>query len=88
MMDSSGLVEVIANFFARISTAATFPYWTYIAMAIVNFFIPSSGGIFMVSGPPLAKAGLSLGIVGLKMKDIMGYCIVFFIFLTLLFFGV
>lgn len=118
MMGASGLVAVIATFFAEISTAITFPYWTYISMAIVNFFIPSSGGIFMVAGPPLAEAGLSLGveankfliaftagetisniiqpfwaipllgIAGLKMRDIMGYCIVFFIALTAIFFGV
>lgn len=118
MMGESGLVALIANFFANISTTATYSYWCYTAMAIVNFFIPSSGGIFMVAGEPLGKAALNLGvdaykfviaftagetisniiqpfwaipllgIAGLKMKDIMGYCIVFFIFLTVIFFGV
>ena len=86
-------------------------------MAIINFFIPSSGGIFMVAGPALGQAALELGveanrflisftagetisniiqpfwaipllgIAGLKMKDIMGYCIVFFVLLTAIFFG-
>jgi short-chain fatty acids transporter len=118
MMGASGLVALIANFFASISTAATYPYWCYIAMAIVNFFVPSSGGIFMVAGEPLGQAALNLGldpnkfviaftsgetisniiqpfwaipllgIAGLKMKDIMGYCIIFFIALTAIFFGV
>lgn len=118
MMDGSGLVVLIADFFAGISTQTTFPYFTYIAMAIVNFFIPSSGGIFMVAGPALGNAAIQLGvpanhfviaftagetisniiqpfwaipllgIAGLKMKDIMGYCIVFFIFITLAFFGI
>jgi short-chain fatty acids transporter len=118
MMGDSGLVVLIANFFASISTHTTYPYWTYISMAIVNFFIPSSGGIFMVAGKPLAEAALNLGIephkfviaftagetisniiqpfwaipllgiAGLKMKDIMGYCIVFFVVLTAIFFSV
>lgn len=117
MMGASGLVALIANFFASISTVTTFPYWCYVAMAIVNFFVPSSGGIFMVAGEPLGQAALNLGldphkfviaftagetisniiqpfwaipllgIAGLKMKDIMGYCIVFFIVLTAIFFG-
>ena len=117
MMGDSGLVALIANFFANISTQTTYPYWCYTAMSIVNFFVPSSGGIFMVAGEPLGKAALDLGIeankfviaftagetisniiqpfwaipllgiAGLKMKDIMGYCIVFFIVLTAIFFG-
>ncbi len=118
MMEASGLVTLIANAFADGSTAASFPYLCYFCMAIINFFIPSSGGIFMVAGRPLGEAALSvglepnkfviaftagetisnviqpfwaiplLGIAGLKMRDIMGYCIVFFVVLTLIFFGV
>ena len=117
MMASSGLVAIIANAFATHSTEASFPYLCYFCMAIINFFIPSSGGIFMVAGPALGEAALELGveankflisftagetisniiqpfwaipllgIAGLKMKDIMGYCIVFFVLLTAIFFG-
>lgn len=118
MMEGSGLVAMIANFFASISTVNTFHYWNYIAMSIVNFFVPSSGGIFMIAGEPLGRAALELGvdpskfvisftagetigniiqpfwaipllgIAGLKMKDIMGYTIMFFVVLTAIFFGV
>ena len=117
MMASSGLVAIIANAFATHSTASSFPYLCYFCMAIINFFIPSSGGIFMVAGPALGEAALELGveahkfvisftagetisniiqpfwaipllgIAGLKMKDIMGYCIIFFLVLTAIFFG-
>lgn len=117
MMASSGLVAIIANAFATHSTVGSFPYLCYFCMAIINFFIPSSGGIFMVAGPALGQAALDLGleankflisftagetisniiqpfwaipllgIAGLKMKDIMGYCIVFFVLITLIFFG-
>lgn len=118
MMGASGLVAIIANAFATHSTATSFPFLCYFCMAIINFFIPSSGGIFMVAGPALGQAALDLGveankflisftagetisniiqpfwaipllgIAGLKMKDIMGYCIIFFVVLTLIFFGV
>ena len=118
MMGSSGLVTIIANAFASISTVASYPYLCYLCMAIVNFFIPSSGGIFMVAGPSLGQAALDLGIAGnkfliaftagetisniiqpfwaipllgiagLKMKDIMGYCIIFFTLVTIIFFAV
>ena len=117
MMASSGLVAIIAGAFASHSTVGSYPYLCYACMAIINFFIPSSGGIFMVAGPALGQAALDLGleankflisftagetisniiqpfwaipllgIAGLKMKDIMGYCIVFFVLITLIFFG-
>ena len=117
MMDQSGLAGMIADAFSAGSTEATYPYLCYICMAIINFFIPSSGGIFTVCGKPLGTAALNvgldankfviaftsgetisniiqpfwaiplLGIAGLKMKDIMGYCIIFFVVLTAIWFG-
>ena len=118
MMDQSGLAGMIAEAFSAGSTEATYPYLCYICMAIINFFIPSSGGIFTVCGKPLGTAALNvgldankfviaftsgetisniiqpfwaiplLGIAGLKMKDIMGYCIIFFVVLTAIWFGI
>ena len=118
MMDQSGLAGMIADAFSAGSTEATYPYLCYICMAIINFFIPSSGGIFTVCGKPLGTAALNvgldankfviaftsgetisniiqpfwaiplLGIAGLKMKDIMGYCIIFFVVLTAIWFGI
>ena len=114
MMGASGMVSVLAGAFVGISTAGSFPIITYIYGAILNIFIPSSGGIFMVAGPSLAEAaatlgtahnewifaftygeGLSniiqpfwaiplLGLCNMKMKDIMGYCILFFLATTAL----
>lgn len=51
MMASSGLVVIIAQGFVSISTTFTYPYWTYLSGAVINFFIPSSGGIWSPSGP-------------------------------------
>lgn len=117
MLSGSGMVTIISDAFSANSTAETFPYLCYICMAIINFFIPSSGGIFAVCGEALGTAALNvglepnkfviaftsgetisniiqpfwaiplLGIAGLKMKDIMGYCIVFFVVLTAIWFG-
>lgn len=115
MIGGSGLIAIIANYFASISTVATFPHWTYLAGVILNIFVPSSGGLFMVAGPAIGQAGAMLqvpgeqtiiaftvgevlsnmiqpfwaipllGIANLKMKDIMGYCILFFLLATLVF---
>lgn len=114
MIGSSGLIAIIANYFASISTPDSFVHFTYLTGVILNIFVPSSGGLFMVAGPAMAAAGglLSvppnqtiiafttgevisnmiqpfwaislLGIAGLKMKDIMGYCILFFIVSTII----
>lgn len=115
MISNSGLITIIANYFASVSTASTFQHYNYLTGMILNIFVPSSGGLYMVAGPAMAEAGklLSLppnqtviaftagevlsnmiqpfwaisllSIAGLKMKDIMGYCIVFFISATLIF---
>ena len=113
ILSSSGMVAIIAEFFASISSVVTFPFVTYFLGAILNIFIPSSGGIFMVSGPVLAEAAATLGVnhaqwifaftwgegisniiqpfwaipllglCNMKMRDIMGYCIMFFITITI-----
>ena len=115
MMGSSGLIVIIANAFVSISTPVTYPIWNYFSASLVNLFVPSSGGIFMIQGPVMMQAGASLGlpanetliaftagetisnviqpfwaipllgIVGLKMKDIMGYCIVAYIIYTIIY---
>jgi short-chain fatty acids transporter len=115
MIGGSGLIAIIANYFASISTPDNFVHWTYLTGVVLNIFVPSSGGLFMVAGPALATAGgmltvppnetiiaftagevmsnmiqpfwaiSLLGIAGLKMKDIMGYCILFFIISSIIF---
>ena len=115
MMAGSGLVAIIAGWFIAISTPSTFHIFNYLSTAIVNFFIPSSGGIFIVQGPIMVKAGQALGvsngaivnafmagevignivqpfwaipllsIAGLKMKDIMGFCLLSFAILSIVY---
>jgi short-chain fatty acids transporter len=115
MMAGSGLVAIIAGWFIAISNPSTFHIFNYLSTAIVNFFIPSSGGIFIVQGPIMVKAGQALGvsngaivnafmagevignivqpfwaipllsIAGLKMKDIMGFCLLSFAILSIVY---
>ena len=115
MMASSGLVVLLANWFVSVSTPATFPVWTYLSAALINLFVPSSGGIFATQGPVMIKAGAALGIpaatvvntfasgevisnmiqpfwaipllslVGLKISDIIGYCLVSFAIVSVVF---
>lgn len=50
MMTESGLTGVIAEGLANISTIRTFPITSFFSAAIINVFIPSQGGQWMVQG--------------------------------------
>lgn len=106
MMVKSGLAVSVSEWFVSISTAETFPLFTFLSAGLVNFFVPSGGGQWAVQGPivmpaaeslgvPLNQAAMAvafgdawtnmiqpfwalplLGIAGLGIKDIMGYCTV------------
>lgn len=62
IMAYTGLLKVIAGWFVAISSTFTFPLVTMISSGIVNLFIPSSGGIWMVQGPVMILAASSLGV--------------------------
>lgn len=62
MMASSGLVSIIAMWFVSISTTTTYPLFTFISAAIVNFFVPSGGGQWAVQGPIMIEAAPMLGV--------------------------
>lgn len=61
MMRGSGLIGVISDFFARVATAETLPFYTFVASSIVNFFVPSAGGQWAVQGPVMVDAAIKLG---------------------------
>lgn len=117
MMFSSGLAMVIVDGLVSISTAATLPFLTYVASAVINIFVPSAGGQWLVQGGIISESmlamGLSpasginaytfgdlvtnllqpfwalpvLGIAGLKIRDIWGYCIIGFFVLFIIWGG-
>jgi short-chain fatty acids transporter len=57
----SGLSKVIAIWIVSVATPVTFPWFSFVAACIVNIFVPSAGGEWMVIGPTLVEASKSLG---------------------------
>jgi short-chain fatty acids transporter len=62
MMSSSGLVAIFANWIVSFTTPASYPFLTFVQVGIVNFFVPSAGGQWMIQGPILITAGEALGV--------------------------
>jgi len=62
IMKSSGLVTDISQFFVEISTATTYPIFTFLSAGLVNIFVPSGGGQWAVQGPIIVQAASDLGI--------------------------
>lgn len=61
IMVESGLAASLSEWFVSISTAATLPFWSFIAAGIVNIFIPSGGGQWAVQAPVMLPAAEALG---------------------------
>lgn len=66
MMRTSGLAEWMSNWFVSISTARTFPLYTFLSAGLVNLFVPSGGGQWAVQGPIMVPAGHALGVSSAK----------------------
>ena len=62
MMSESGLAETLAEGLLAISTPETFPVIAWLTGALVNFFVPSGGGEWIVLGPPVLEAAHELGL--------------------------
>jgi len=62
IMVASGLAAIIANWFISFSTAETFPLFTFWAGGLINIFVPSGGGQWIVQGPINIPAGVALGV--------------------------
>lgn len=62
MMELSGLGGMITNAFISISTPSTFPFLAFLSSGIVNFFVPSGGGHWVVQGPFIMPAADQLGV--------------------------
>lgn len=61
MMTDSGLGQMIIDALAGIATARTVPVITYISACVVNLFIPSQGGQWIVQGPIMVPLALEKG---------------------------
>jgi short-chain fatty acids transporter len=62
IMEHSGLLEIIADWFVSFSTATTFPFFALLGAAVVNLAVPSGGGQWAVQGPLVTNAAESLGV--------------------------
>lgn len=60
-MKYSGLVMVLANGIAAVSTESTFYLWTFLSASIVNMFVPSGGGQWAVQGPVALESAKMMG---------------------------
>lgn len=69
----SGLVAVLANGMAAISTESTFYFWTFISAGIVNMFVPSGGGQWVVQGPIALESARLIGADPIKTALMVGY---------------
>lgn len=61
MMTSSGLGEMIVNSLSGITTAHTVPLVTFFSAWVLNLFIPSQGGQWIVQGPIMVPLALEKG---------------------------
>ncbi|MCG8484859.1 MAG: TIGR00366 family protein [Clostridia bacterium] len=61
IMSGSGLTGIMADGLVQIATLRTLPLFSYLSASIVNLFVPSQGGQWIVQGPVLVEATKSLG---------------------------
>lgn len=60
MMTASGLGMVIANMITNVATIDTVYTWSFLSAAVLNLFIPSQGGQWIVQGPILMEVAQNL----------------------------
>ncbi len=114
MLASSGLAAVLFGGITVWATSTTYPFWVYIDAAMVNFFVPTSTGIWEIQGPLVVKTAQSLqtsipgvinaftagevignliqpfwaipilAVCGISLRAIMGYCLLAFLVLSMI----
>ena len=62
IMSSSGMVTQISDFFVSFSTETTLPIVTFFSAGLVNIFVPSGGGQWVIQGPIVIESALKLGV--------------------------
>lgn len=61
IMASSGLVNTFSEFFVKIATPHTLPFWGLVSSFVINFFAPSAGGHWVIQGPFMVEAAKAIG---------------------------
>tara|TARA_B100000902_G_scaffold201890_1_gene192413 strand:+ start:24641 stop:25984 length:1344 start_codon:yes stop_codon:yes gene_type:complete len=62
IMNHSGLVHIMSDFFVDISNQNSLPIFTFISAGIVNVFVPSGGGQWAIQGPIIIDAATQLNV--------------------------
>jgi short-chain fatty acids transporter len=62
MMAGTGLVKVLGGWFVDLSSSATLSFWAFVSAGLINIFIPSGGGQWVVQGPVFIEAAQTLGV--------------------------
>ena len=62
IMVGTGLIVNISDWFVSVSTSDTFPIFTFFSAGLVNVFVPSGGGQWVVQGPIIISAAQDLGV--------------------------
>ncbi len=73
LMVSSGLAAIIAKWFISFSTVDTFALFTFLAGGVINIFVPSGGGQWVVQGPINMPAAIELGVSPAKVAMSIAY---------------
>ena len=73
IMKYSGLIVVFADAFVAISNSTTFPLFTLLSAGLVNTFVPSGGGQWLVQGPVVIEAANQLGVPHYKAVMALAY---------------
>lgn len=60
MLRETGMAGAISDFFVNISNADTLPLYTFYSSSLINFFIPSGGGLWAIQGPIALRAATEL----------------------------
>ncbi len=60
MMSGSGLTLILADALVQVATVKTLPFFAYLSSSIINLFVPSQGGQWIVQGPILVKAAQAM----------------------------
>ncbi|HSG87823.1 MAG TPA: TIGR00366 family protein [Pseudomonadales bacterium] len=62
LMAGTGLVVVMSDFFVAFASPATLGFWAFVSGGVVNFFVPSGGGQWVVQGPVFIEAAKALDV--------------------------
>ena len=62
IMSSTGMVTEISDFFTSIANQTTLPIFTFFSAGLVNIFVPSGGGQWIIQGPIVLESALKLGV--------------------------